>query len=169
MGAFKVQWPQWKLRKLFGCHWKWNSNHFFIYFLFISFFLNKLYEFHVDFSVDERCDMELDETDPTVWMKLEAATVEYIQKNTLVLKNVCERLLQNQNDEKMSDILKHQQFLQLKGSSSGKSWIPFQMVDLRFYKALTCSTFIWHVGYMHLYFIYTCNKMKGCLFGRGIK
>ncbi|KAM7530779.1 hypothetical protein LguiB_034189 [Lonicera macranthoides] len=56
--------------------------------------------------VDERCDMELDETDPAVWMKLEAAANEYIQNNSLAFKNVCERLLQNQNDEKISDNLK---------------------------------------------------------------
>lgn len=51
--------------------------------------------------VDERCDMELDETDPTVWLKLEAATEEYIQNNSHVFKNVCERLLLNQYDEKL--------------------------------------------------------------------
>uniref|UniRef100_A0A166IVX7 Patatin n=1 Tax=Daucus carota subsp. sativus TaxID=79200 RepID=A0A166IVX7_DAUCS len=49
--------------------------------------------------VDERCDMELDETDPTVWLKLEAATEEYIQNNSPAFKNLCERLLQNQQDD----------------------------------------------------------------------
>ncbi|KAF6175780.1 hypothetical protein GIB67_035907 [Kingdonia uniflora] len=43
--------------------------------------------------VDERCDMELDETDPALWLKFEAATQEYIQKNCESFKNVCERLL----------------------------------------------------------------------------
>ncbi|KAK7359751.1 hypothetical protein VNO77_01716 [Canavalia gladiata] len=43
--------------------------------------------------VDERCDMELDETDPTIWLKLESAVEEYIQKNHQVFENVCERLL----------------------------------------------------------------------------
>ena len=44
-------------------------------------------------AVDERCDMELDETDPTIWLKLESAVDEYIQKNHQAFENVCERLL----------------------------------------------------------------------------
>lgn len=67
--------------------------------------------------VDERCDMELDETDPSVWMKLEAATDDYIQNNALAFKNVAERLLQNHIDDKVSDISKHRQFGQSKGSN----------------------------------------------------
>ncbi|XP_027922145.1 phospholipase A I isoform X2 [Vigna unguiculata] len=43
--------------------------------------------------VDERCDMELDETDPTNWLKLESAVEEYIQKNHQAFENACERLL----------------------------------------------------------------------------
>ncbi|KAE8685822.1 Phospholipase A I [Hibiscus syriacus] len=43
--------------------------------------------------VDERCGMELDETDPTVWMNLEAATKDYIERNSESFKNACERLL----------------------------------------------------------------------------
>lgn len=31
--------------------------------------------------MDERCDMKLDETDPAVWQKLEAATKDYIENN----------------------------------------------------------------------------------------
>ncbi|XP_052183412.1 phospholipase A I isoform X2 [Diospyros lotus] len=58
--------------------------------------------------VDERCDMELDETDPTVWLRLEAATEEYIRSNSSAFKSVCERLLQNQHDEKLSEYLKSQ-------------------------------------------------------------
>ena len=65
--------------------------------------------------------MELDETDPAVWMKLEAAADEYIQNNSLAFKNVCERLLQNQNDEKISENLKPRQFLQGKVSSAGRA------------------------------------------------
>lgn len=49
--------------------------------------------------VDERCDMELDETDPTVWLRLEAATEEYIQNNSLAFKKLCERLILNQHDD----------------------------------------------------------------------
>ncbi|KAL5775437.1 hypothetical protein ACOSP7_012994 [Xanthoceras sorbifolium] len=54
--------------------------------------------------VDERCDMELDETDPAIWLKLEAAVDDYIQKNSESFKNVCERLLLPfQHDEKWSE------------------------------------------------------------------
>ncbi|XP_050368574.1 phospholipase A I isoform X3 [Argentina anserina] len=61
--------------------------------------------------VDERCDMELDETDPAVWLKLEASVEEYIQKNSLALKDACERLLLPfQNDEKWSENLGSQHF-----------------------------------------------------------
>ena len=44
-------------------------------------------------AVDERCDMELDETDPTIWLKLEDAIDEYIEKNRQSFEHVCERLL----------------------------------------------------------------------------
>ncbi|KAJ4813221.1 Patatin [Rhynchospora pubera] len=43
--------------------------------------------------VDERCGMELDETDPANWQKLEAATEDYIQKNSRAFKNLCEILV----------------------------------------------------------------------------
>lgn len=43
---------------------------------------------HIIMKFDERCDMELDETDPTVWMKLESAVDEYIQKNYLAFENL---------------------------------------------------------------------------------
>ncbi|XP_078180654.1 phospholipase A I-like protein isoform X2 [Carex rostrata] len=51
--------------------------------------------------VDERCGMELDETDPTNWQKLEAATEDYIQKNSRAFKNLCEILVPRyQNEDK---------------------------------------------------------------------
>ncbi|KAL4563085.1 hypothetical protein LXL04_027116 [Taraxacum kok-saghyz] len=53
--------------------------------------------------VDERCDMELDETDPTIWLKLEAATSEYIHNNSPAFKKLCDRLLLNHTDEKSTD------------------------------------------------------------------
>ncbi|KAJ0983122.1 hypothetical protein J5N97_011377 [Dioscorea zingiberensis] len=54
--------------------------------------------------VDERCGMELDETDPAVWLKLEAATEEFIQKNSQSFKNLCELLVPRyQNEEKALD------------------------------------------------------------------
>lgn len=61
--------------------------------------------------VDERCEMELDETDPAEWLKLEAAVDEYINNNSESFKNVCERLLLPfQQDEKWSENLKSQHF-----------------------------------------------------------
>ncbi|XP_057962580.1 phospholipase A I isoform X2 [Malania oleifera] len=69
--------------------------------------------------VDERCDMELDETDPVGWMKLESATEEYIQYNPQAFKNACERLLlPYQHDEKWSENLKSHQFPTAKASNS---------------------------------------------------
>ncbi|CAI8611456.1 unnamed protein product [Vicia faba] len=57
--------------------------------------------------VDERCDMELDETDPTIWLKLESAVEEYIQQNHLAFENACERLLLPfQHEDKWSESLR---------------------------------------------------------------
>nr|XP_027192226.1 phospholipase A I isoform X1 [Cicer arietinum] len=57
--------------------------------------------------VDERCDMELDETDPTIWLKMESAVEEYTQQNHLAFENACERLLLPfQHEEKWSENLK---------------------------------------------------------------
>ncbi|KAK9057963.1 hypothetical protein SSX86_022803 [Deinandra increscens subsp. villosa] len=69
--------------------------------------------------VDERCDMELDETDPTIWLKLEAATNDYIKNNSLAFRNVCEKLSQNHNNENFSDNLPTQQALKAKRPSIG--------------------------------------------------
>ncbi|VAH45265.1 unnamed protein product [Triticum turgidum subsp. durum] len=72
--------------------------------------------------VDDRCGMELDETDPAVWLKLEAATEEYIQKNLEVFKNVCELLVPRyQEEEKSSGIVKSLSFSRLSTSKSGLS------------------------------------------------
>ncbi|KAK7860286.1 phospholipase a i [Quercus suber] len=69
--------------------------------------------------VDERCDMELDETDPAVWLKLEASVQEYIQNNSHAFKNVCERLLlPYQNNEKWSENIRIQHYPKSKGSSA---------------------------------------------------
>ncbi|KAI7752594.1 hypothetical protein M8C21_010642, partial [Ambrosia artemisiifolia] len=70
---------------------------------------------------DERCDMELDETDPTIWLKLEAATNDYIKNNSSAFKNVCEKLLQNHNDEKFPDNLQSQQLFKAKRPCTGES------------------------------------------------
>ncbi|KAH7298485.1 hypothetical protein KP509_25G046000 [Ceratopteris richardii] len=43
--------------------------------------------------VDERCGMELDETDPTVWVKLEAATQEYIDANAASFQSACDCII----------------------------------------------------------------------------
>ncbi|XP_009405622.2 phospholipase A I isoform X2 [Musa acuminata AAA Group] len=70
--------------------------------------------------VDERCDMELDETDPAIWLKLEAATEEYVQKNCELFKNVCERLVpRNEHEERLSEKLNSQQFSKSKSFNSG--------------------------------------------------
>ncbi|KAJ8459055.1 hypothetical protein OPV22_031981 [Ensete ventricosum] len=69
--------------------------------------------------VDERFDMELDETDPAIWLKLEAATEEYIQKNYQLFKNVCERLVPRENEEILIERLNNQQFSKSKPSNTG--------------------------------------------------
>jgi hypothetical protein len=63
--------------------------------------------------------MELDETDPSVWLKLEAAVEEYIQNNSQALKNVCERLLLPYQNEKWSENLRTQHYPKPKGSTVG--------------------------------------------------
>ncbi|MBA0787077.1 hypothetical protein Gotri_027065, partial [Gossypium trilobum] len=69
--------------------------------------------------VDERCDMELDETDPTVWLKLEASVKDYIQNNSDAFKNACERLLVPfAHDEKWTEKLKSQHFSRAKASNA---------------------------------------------------
>ncbi|WCJ20245.1 Phospholipase A I [Euphorbia peplus] len=60
--------------------------------------------------VDERCDMELDETDPANWQKLEGAVEEYIDTNSEAFKNVCERLLLPFHEDKLYENFKSQQF-----------------------------------------------------------
>ncbi|KAH6831397.1 phospholipase A I-like protein [Perilla frutescens var. hirtella] len=67
--------------------------------------------------VDERCDMELDETDPAIWLKLEGATDEYINNNYVAFKNLAERLLESTLDEKVSDSVKSQQIFRAKVSN----------------------------------------------------
>ncbi|KAM0054390.1 putative phospholipase A(1) [Helianthus debilis subsp. tardiflorus] len=69
--------------------------------------------------VDERCDLELDETDPTVWLKLEAATDEYINNNSPTFKKVCEKLLLSCSDEKLPDNLNSQHSTGENGPSLG--------------------------------------------------
>ncbi|KAJ4838695.1 Phospholipase A I [Turnera subulata] len=72
--------------------------------------------------VDERCGMELDETDPAVWLKLEAAVDEYIQENSEAFKNACQRLtLPFQQDDKLSEILKSQQLSMSKAPHADES------------------------------------------------
>lgn len=68
--------------------------------------------------------MELDETDPAVWLKLEAATDDYIQNTSAAFKNICERLLERPHDEKFSDKKSHQ-FLKGKNSKAGVCGIIF--------------------------------------------
>lgn len=85
-------------------------------------------------AVDERCDMELDETDPAIWLKLEAAVEEYIQKNSHAFKDACERLLMPfQHDEKWSENLRSQHFPKSKASNEGiDSDIFLQSISMHF-------------------------------------
>ena len=82
-------------------------------------------------AVDERCGMELDETDPAIWLKLEAATDEYIQKNFLSFKNLCELLVPRyQEEEKSSDIYKSLSFSRLTSLNQGLS---FPKISISFF------------------------------------
>lgn len=61
------------------------------------------------FAVDDRCDMDLDETDPAGWLRLETATEEYIKNNSEVFTSVCQRLtLPYQQDERWPEGVKPQ-------------------------------------------------------------
>ncbi|GMI93322.1 hypothetical protein like AT1G61850 [Hibiscus trionum] len=72
--------------------------------------------------VDERCDMELDETDPTVLLKLEDTVTDYIQNNSEAFKIACERLLMPfAHDEKWTGNLKSQHFSRAKASDADKN------------------------------------------------
>ncbi|GAB2298843.1 Phospholipase A I [Dionaea muscipula] len=69
--------------------------------------------------VDERCDMDLDETDPVGWLRLETATEEYIQNNYPAFKTVCERLLlPYQQDERLSEASKSQRVPRTKATEN---------------------------------------------------
>lgn len=80
--------------------------------------------------------MELDETDPAVWLKLEASVEEYIQKNSLALKDACERLLLPfHNDEKWSENLRSQHFPKAnEGIESNLLVFSFALCILAVYK-----------------------------------
>lgn len=103
-------------------------------------------------TVDERCDMELDETDPAVWLKLEAATEEYIQKNCQSFKNLCERLLVRfKNEEKNFEHLKTYRSSKLNHSHAGSmfSLSFFSFISGFFFNLLVVKTralcFNWHL------------------------
>lgn len=60
-------------------------------------------------TVDDRCDMDLDETDPVGWLRLETAAEEYIKHNSEAFKSVCQRLMwPYQQDERLPDGVKSQ-------------------------------------------------------------
>lgn len=70
--------------------------------------------------------MELDETDPAIWLKMEAATQEFIESNFQAFKDVCDHLVPPYiNEEKWSDKLKSQQFPIAKPSNTGLSCVSF--------------------------------------------
>jgi len=85
--------------------------------------------------------MELDETDPAIWLKLEAAVDEYVQNNSEAFKNVCERLIfPYQHDDKLSEIMKSQQFSKAKSSNAG---IDAHILLICFFHAFI----IWHAPF----------------------
>jgi hypothetical protein len=74
-------------------------------------------------AMDERCCMDIDVTDPAIWLKLEAATDEYIQKNFLAFKNLCELLVPRyQEEEKLSAIYNSLSFSRLSSLNQGLSF-----------------------------------------------
>lgn len=90
-------------------------------------------------AVDERCGMELDETDPAIWLKLEAATDEYIQKNFLAFKDLCELLVPRyQEEEKSSDIYKSLSFSRLTSLNQGLSFPKISILKKMFRIWLIC-------------------------------
>jgi hypothetical protein len=89
----------------------------------------KMTAFFVILVVDERCGMELDETDPAVWHKMEAATEEYIQKNFLAFKKLCELLVPRYQEEEMSsNIAKSLSFSTLSSSSKSGLSPPYSSI-----------------------------------------
>ncbi|KAJ6893002.1 phospholipase A I isoform X2 [Populus alba x Populus x berolinensis] len=91
--------------------------------------------------VDDRCGMELDETDPAIWLKLKAAVDDYVQNNSEAFKNVCERLtFPYQHDDKLSEIMKSQQFSKAKVSNAG---IDAHTLLICFFHA----SIIWHAPF----------------------
>lgn len=68
--------------------------------------------------------MELDETDPANWLKMEAAVDEYIQSYPIAFKSACERLLLPfQQEDRLSDNLKSNNGSKMKGSGTGLALI----------------------------------------------
>lgn len=77
------------------------------------------------FAVDERCDMELDETDPTIWLRLEAATQDYIQSNSKSFKSLCDKLLENSHEDKLIESQKFQHYIKAKSSKPCNYFLSF--------------------------------------------
>lgn len=74
--------------------------------------------------------MELDETDPAIWLKFEAAVDEYIQNSSEFFKTLSDRLLLPfQHDEKWSENPKSQLFCKGKVSSGG-TFAPAPLVSM---------------------------------------
>lgn len=68
--------------------------------------------------------MELDETDPAVWSKLESATDDYMHNTSAVFKDLIERLLASPHDEKLLDSSKSQHIHKEKNLKGGTiRWI----------------------------------------------
>ncbi|XP_078437469.1 phospholipase A I-like protein isoform X2 [Wolffia australiana] len=70
--------------------------------------------------VDERCGMELDETDAAEWVKLEAATEEYIKSNAETFKSALDCLMPRHHaDERPLEKLNSQYFPRAKSPNAG--------------------------------------------------
>lgn len=93
----------------------------------------------VSVTVDERCDMELDETDPANWQKLESAVEEYIETNSESFKNACERLLLPlQHEDKLSENFKSQQIFRAKAPNAGTTRFTLRVFTFFFSFVMLC-------------------------------
>lgn len=103
--------------------------------------------------------MELDETDPAVWLKLEASVQEYIQNNSHAFKNVCERLLlPYQNNEKWSENIRIQHYPKSKGSSAGTGtdFCNWFQEDIFLWPVVSGGYYVCVYSFYHKIFLLLC-------------
>ena len=104
--------------------------------------------------VDDRCDMDLDETDPAGWLRLESAAEEYIKHNSEAFRSVCQRLmLPYQQDERWSDGIKSQNSSKPKSANGTSSellfWCKYSNTDFflhgLYFFSLSFSIILTHI------------------------